>query len=86
MEAFTLHSEVKLEIVHLLLKPNEELEAHKNPFDVIFYVVEGTGLLSVENDNRELKTNDTIKITSDKNRAWKNTGDHDLRILVIKLL
>ena len=85
LEAFTLHSEDKVEIVHLLLKPGEKLQAHKNPFDVIFFVLEGSGLLSVENKSIELNPNDTVKLTSDKNRAWENTGDKDLRILVIKL-
>lgn len=85
LDGYVLHSENQLELVHLLLKPCENLAEHKNPFDVIFYVVQGSGVLTVENDSYELSANDTTKITSDKNRSWKNTGDQDLRILVIKL-
>lgn len=85
LDGYILHSENKLELVHLKLKPGENLSKHKNPFDVIFYVVQGSGILTVENDSYELSANDTTKITSDKNRRWENTGDQDLRILVIKL-
>ncbi len=86
LDGYILHSEKQLELVHLVLKPGENLSEHKNPFDVIFYVVQGSGILTVENDSYALNANDTNKITSDKNRSWKNTGNQDLKILVIKLL
>jgi len=86
LEAYILHSEKQIELVHLLLKPGENLAEHKNPFDVIFFVAEGFGILSIEGKEFELKMNDVIKVTSDKNRAWKNNTNQDLRLLVIKLL
>ncbi len=86
LEAFILHSEEKIELVHLLLKPGEELEEHKNPFNVIFFVIEGSGILSVEGEEYVLKMNDVTKVTSDKNRGWKNNSNNNLRLLVIKLL
>ena len=86
LDAYILHSEEKIEMVHLLLKPGEKLETHKNPFDVIFFVAEGAGILSVEDEEYILNMNDTIKVTSDKNRGWENKSDQDLRLLVIKLL
>ena len=86
LEAFILHTEKQLELVHLQLKPQEKLEEHKNPFDVIFFVVEGEGILSIEGENHKLKTNDVTKVTSDKNRAWFNNSTKDLRLLVMKLL
>lgn len=81
-----LHTEKQLEIVHLLLKPTETLVEHKNPFDVIFFVAEGSGVLTIEGEKFELRKNDLTKITSDKNRGWKNNTNQDLRLLVIKLL
>lgn len=86
LDAHILHSEEKFEMVHLLLKPGEKLEEHKNPFDVIFFVNEGSGMLSVEGIVYKLKTNDTVKITSDTNRGWENNSNQNLRLLVIKLL
>ena len=86
LEGFILHSENQIEIVHLLLKPGEKLSEHKNPFDVIFFVAEGLGILSIEGEEFELKPNDVTKVTSYKNRGWKNISNQDLRLLVIKLL
>ncbi len=86
LEGYILHSEKQIELVHLLLKPGENLAEHKNPFDVIFFVAEGSGILSIEGESYKLNTIDVTKVTSDKMRGWKNNTDKDLRLLVIKLL
>lgn len=86
LDAFILHSEDKIELVHLVLKPGEDLAEHKNPFDVIFFIAEGSGILTVESKEYKLQMNDVTKVTSDKNRGWKNNSQKDLRLLVIKLL
>jgi quercetin dioxygenase-like cupin family protein len=86
LEGYILHSEKQIELVHLLLKPAENLAEHKNPFDVIFFVAEGAGNLSIEGKEFELKMNDVTKVCSDQNRGWRNNTNQDLRLLVIKLL
>jgi len=86
LEGYILHSEKNIELIHLLLKPNEKLEKHSNPFDVIFFVIEGTGILTVESDKFILKATDVIKVLSEKNRGWENNSNIDLKLLVIKLL
>jgi len=86
LEGYILHSEKQIELVHLTLKPGENLAEHKNPFDVIFFVAEGSGILSIESENFVLSKNDVTKVTSEKNRGWRNNTDQDLRLLVIKLL
>jgi len=40
LDGHILFSEKPVELVHLLLKSGEKLELHKNPFDVIFFLVE----------------------------------------------
>jgi quercetin dioxygenase-like cupin family protein len=86
LEGYILHSEKQIELVHLLLKSGENLSEHKNPFDVLFFVVEGSGVLSIEGEEFDLKMNDVTKVTSDQNRGWENNTNQDLRLLVIKLL
>jgi quercetin dioxygenase-like cupin family protein len=86
LEGYILHSEKQIELVHLLFKPGENLAEHKNPFDVIFFVAEGSGILSIEGTEYNLKATDVTKVTSDKMRGWQNNTDQDLRLLVIKLL
>jgi len=86
LDGYILHSEKQIELVHLTLKPGENLADHKNSFDVIFFVIEGEGTLSAEKQQYTLKKGDTTKISSGKNRGWKNTGNQDLLLLVIKML
>lgn len=86
LEAHILHSEKPVELVHLTLKPGEKLAEHKNPFDVIFFVIEGSGILTINGEPTSLKASDTLKVTSDINRGLENNSGKDLKILVIKLL
>ncbi|MGE0090192.1 MAG: cupin domain-containing protein [Bacteroidales bacterium] len=86
LNAFILHSKKPVELVHILIKPDERLAEHQNPFDVIFFVIDGSGILSVDGQKHHLKSNDTIKIISSKMRDWENNTDSNLRLLVIKLL
>jgi len=86
LEGYILHSEKQIELIHLTIKPNENLAEHKNPFDVIFFVVEGSGILMIEDEKLVLSKNNLTKVTSDKNRSWQNNTNQDLRLLVIKLL
>ena len=86
LEAHILHSEKPIELVHLLLKPGEVLADHKNPFDVIFFVIEGSGLLRVDGKQYQLHKNDTLEVNMEKMRGWENNTASDLRLLVIKLI
>lgn len=86
LEGYILHSGKRLELIHLVLKPGENLSEHTNPFDVIFFVAEGKGILSIEGEEVELITNDTIQVSSDKKRGWENNSNKNLRLLVMKLL
>ena len=86
LDAFIMHNEQKLELVYLTLKPNEKLEVHKNPFDVIFYVISGKGELIIEDEKNILEKNNCIKVASKFNRGWTNNTNTSLELLVIKLL
>lgn len=86
LEAHILHSGKSIELVHLLLKPGEILAEHKNPVDVIFFVIEGSGILTINGKPTNLKAADTLKVTQEIDRGWENNSDKDLKILVIKLL
>jgi len=76
----------KLELVHVLLKPGELIEKHPNPIDVVFFILSGKGTLTVEDNVYESEENSTIFVPAQLMREWHNTGDTDLRILVIKSL
>lgn len=86
LDGHILFSEKPVELVHLLLKPGEKLESHKNPFDVVFFVIEGSGLLTINEEKQQLGSSDTIKIKSEHMRGWENNTNADFRLLVIKLI
>lgn len=75
----------KMELIHLNLNPNEEVAQHTNPFDVIFYIIEGVGIANVNGETLLLKPNYTLFIEKDKQRGMANTGSNNLRMLVIKV-
>lgn len=74
------------ELIHLSLRPGEALETHSNPFDVAFYVLEGTGELTAGTESRIISADTVIEIPAGEMRGWKNLSHADLRVLVVKLL
>jgi quercetin dioxygenase-like cupin family protein len=76
----------RTELIHLVLGPDEILPLHSNPFDVIFYVLKGSGLLTVEGESSTLRIHDTVDVPAGKQREWKNQGKEELKLLVIKIL
>ncbi len=76
----------RTELIHLTLQAGEELPVHTNPFDVVFYVIEGKGILTVEENSFEMKQDQSYDVKEGIMRGWKNTGENKLRILVVKSL
>ncbi len=75
----------KVELVHLTLMPNEEISLHSNPFDVIFFFIEGNGTVYFEDMVFPVEANMSVYIEKDKQRGMKNTGVEILRLVVVKV-
>jgi len=76
----------RYELIHLTLQPGEGMEPHVQPMDVVFFVLEGSGLLTIGQAALEISTTATVHVKADVSRAWKNNGDRPLKILVNKLM
>ena len=76
----------KTEAIHLLFQPGEVLFKHANPFDVLFYVLQGSGSLEVGDETFTVGPDTLIEVPAGDQRGWTNTGSEELRVLVIKLL
>lgn len=74
------------ELIHLSLKPGEDLPVHTNPFDVAFYTLAGTGELTIGEETRAIAPDSVIEVAAGELRGWKNTGTEELRVLVLKVL
>jgi quercetin dioxygenase-like cupin family protein len=75
----------RVELVHLALRPNEEIALHANPFDVIFFILEGTGIVNYEGTQITTEINNSIFIEKDKQRGMKNSSNGIFRVLVVKV-
>lgn len=75
----------KVELVHIALKPNEGIAPHTNPFDVIFFIIEGNGTIYFEKETIIVETNTSIFIEKNKQRGLKNTSENPFRVLVVKI-
>jgi len=74
-----------LEIVHLYLRPGEKIEKHSNPFDAIFYVLEGKALLESDTEQILVTKDQSIVIGAGVNRGIDNISVNDFKVLVIKI-
>ena len=81
-----LFTSERFELIHLTLRPGEEMEPHVQPVDVVFYILQGEGTLSVGNEITGITAGTTIHVKAGVTRAWHNRGQHPLNILVSKLL
>lgn len=75
----------KVELIHLCLNPGEVLEKHNNPFDVVFYILEGVGIVETDDQSASVEPDMSIEIKSGVNRGLRNNGNSHLRLLVIKI-
>ena len=80
-----LFESTNLDIVHLTLKTGDAIAPHSNPVDVVFFVVEGEGILTIEEETFQYKKGDCIPMKTGINRGWSNPNQADLKLLVIKM-
>lgn len=84
VDARIIHENDFTQVVHILLKPREELIKHAALIDLFFYVLEGNGI--VEIGDKEIAVNQDDLINSPKNipHSLKNNSNNNFRVLVVK--
>ena len=75
----------KLDVVHLELEPGRSLEPHPMPMTVLFYVLEGTGVLTVDGKKYKLSQDRGLECPKGLLRFWSNESKEKLRVLVLKI-
>jgi mannose-6-phosphate isomerase-like protein (cupin superfamily) len=81
-----MYTGLNVELVHLSLKPAEVLEKHSNPFDVVFYILEGSGIVETDDESINVEPDMCIEIEMGINRGITNNSNSLLRVLVVKIL
>jgi len=84
VDARILWESEHLQIVHITLKPGETLKKHITPVNVIFYVLEGKGIVEIGDEKQEVGPDSVIYSPSNIPNCWYNESTHTLRFLVIK--
>ena len=84
LEGRILFASEKLELIHLTLRPDEKMELHTQPFDVVFYVLSGNGILEVEEQSIDGFPGTCIHVPAGMKRGWKNNTNEEFRVLAVK--
>lgn len=85
VDARTLYSAEKAMVVLITLKPGESLKRHITPVDVVFYVLEGRGVVEIGDERREAGPDTVIESPARIPHRWINESGADFRVLVMKL-
>ena len=72
-------------VVHITLQPGESLKLHKTPVDVLFYVLEGTGIVRIGEEEQEVGPDHLVDSPARIPHLWRNEGDGIFRVLVVKV-
>ncbi len=72
------------QVVHITLEPGESLKKHITPVDVVFYVLEGRGVVEIGDELKEVGPDTLIESPAKIPHRWMNESSGVVRILVIK--
>lgn len=75
----------RIQVAHVTLKPGEQLKRHTTPVDVLFYVLEGTGVVEIGEEKKEVGPDTLIDSPAKIPHCWYNQGTGTLRVLILKL-
>ncbi len=71
--------------MHITLEPGESLKKHSTPVDVFFYVLEGTGVVEIGEERKEVGPDTLIDSPAKIPHCWYNESDKLFRVLVVKV-
>lgn len=79
-----LHSSDHVSLMMITLQPGEKLRKHITPVDVLFLVLEGTGIVEIGDEKKEVSKDTLIDSPKGIMHCWYNESKEPLRFLVIK--
>jgi quercetin dioxygenase-like cupin family protein len=85
LDAVLLLEKDLMGMVHFRLRPGGGIPEHTMPFEVVFLVLAGEGVLAVNGSEHGVLHGTAARCQAGTLRAWKNPGTDSLRVLVLKL-
>ena len=84
VKAARLYNTEYAQAIHITLKPGESLKKHITPVDVFFYVLEGTGVVEIGAEKKQVGPDFLINSPAGIPHCWYNQSEQVFRILVVK--
>ncbi len=70
-------------LARAVLKPGATIEPHIDPYEEIYIVLSGTGVIRVGDEEAEVEPLDATYLPAGLPHSLTNTGEKDLEILVV---
>jgi quercetin dioxygenase-like cupin family protein len=84
VDARSISDTESAQVVHITLQPGESLKKHITPVDVVFYVLEGVGVVEIGEEKAEVRADTLIESPARIPHRWSNQSKGITRILVVK--
>jgi quercetin dioxygenase-like cupin family protein len=68
---------------HAVLKPGKEIESHIDPYEEVYYLLQGQGVMTVGDERQKVAAGDAIWLPHGIPHSLENGGDEDCIILVV---
>jgi len=65
-----MYDDEKAQVIHIVLKPGERLRRHVTPVDVVFYVLEGEGVVEIGGERRRVGAHTLIESRARIPHCW----------------
>jgi mannose-6-phosphate isomerase-like protein (cupin superfamily) len=85
VEAKRIYENQKASVIHMALKPWQSLKKHTTPVDVLFYILEGRGIVEIGDEKQEVEKETLIESPKGIPHLLKNTGKDIFSFRVVKL-
>jgi len=74
---------INFSIAQFTLEPGKKSKLHKLSSSEIYYILEGTGNLKIDEEEYQLEKDDSVYVTPNSKQIIENTGSINLRFLCI---
>ncbi|ANF23190.1 cupin domain-containing protein [Thermococcus piezophilus] len=76
----------KVSVLHVSLKPGEELKKHSTSVDAFLYVLKGRGVVEVGEERAEVKKGYLVYLPKNIPHSVSNAGSMEMSFLVVKVV
>jgi len=80
-----IYNHEMVQVDQVTLKPGEKLKKHTTPVDVLFYSLEGRGIVEIGDEKKEIGPDTLIESPANIPHCWYNESAGLVRFLIIKL-